>query len=193
MSTKRRAAAAVLLPAGALAGLGTGTWVTGTANDVLSLGSSEVTGNAAMPAVLGLCLVAVAALIALMTGGRLIRLVSAALLVLAAAGAVALVLLVALRPAAVVAGAVAQQLARTTMPEATGSATALAWLAVLAALVLLAGAVATAWWSRDWGGLGARYERGERPGAGPRGEVRSAWDELTEGHDPTLGDGPRQT
>lgn len=193
MATKRRALLAVLVPAVVLAILTTTTWVTGTSGDVLSHGPTDVTGNAAMPGVLGLCLVSAAALIALLTGGRVIRAVSGILLCLAGLGSLVLVLLVVLRPAQVVAAAVAQELARTTVPEATGRATVLAWLAAIAALALLAGAVRTAQWSRGWGGLGARYERAGRPAAGPRGEVRSAWDDLSEGHDPTLGEDPRKT
>lgn len=193
MSTKRRALLAVLVPAAVLAILTTQTWVTGNSGDVLSHGPTDVTGNAAMPGVLGLCLVTVAALLALLTGGRVIRAASAALLCLAAVGALGLVLLVALRPAQVVAAAFAQELGRTTVPDATGRATALAWLAAIAALALVAGAVRTVTWSRGWGGLGERYERAARPEAGPRGEVRSAWDELSEGHDPTLGEDPGKT
>jgi hypothetical protein len=193
MSTKRRALLAVLVPAAVLAVLSTQTWVTGTSGDVLSHGPTDVTGNAAMPGVLGLCLVSTAALLALLTGGRVIRAVSATLLCLAALGTLALVLLVALRPAQVVASAVAQELARTTVPQATGRATVLAWLAAVAALALVLGSVRTATWSRGWGGLSTRYERAARPAAGPRGEVRSAWDELSEGHDPTLGEDPGKT
>lgn len=189
MAGKRRAALVVALPAAALAALSTQTWATGQANDVLSHGTTSVTGTQAMPAVIGLAIVAVAALVALMTGGRAIRAVSGLLLVLASLAALALVVVVALRPTQVVADAVARELARTTAPEATGSSTALVWVALLVAAVLLAGAVLAATWSRSWGGLSSRYERGARPAAGPRGEVRTAWDELTEGHDPTVGDG----
>jgi hypothetical protein len=188
---KRQAALVVAVPAAVLAALSTQTWATGRANDVLSHGTTSVTGTEAMPAVIGLAIVAVAALVALMTGGRAIRAVSAVLLVLAALGALVLVLLVALRPTQVVADAVARELARTTAPEATGSATGPAWLAAVVAVVLVAGAVLAASWSRAWGGLGTRYERGTRPAAGPRGEVRSTWDDLTDGRDPTAGDRPR--
>jgi hypothetical protein len=193
MSTKRRALLAVIVPATVLAVLTTQTWVTGSSGDVLSHGPTDVTGNAATPGVLGLCLVSAAALLALLTGGRVIRAMSGTLLCLAAVGALSLVLLVALRPAQVVAAAFAQELARTTVPDATGRATVLAWVAAIAALALVVGAVRTVAWSRGWGGLGARYERAGRPEAGPRGEVRSAWDELSEGHDPTLGEDPGKT
>jgi hypothetical protein len=58
---------------------------------------------------------------------------------------------------------------------------------------LLVGAVAAALSSRSWAGLSSRYDRGSRPDAGPRGQVRNAWDELSEGGDPTLRDAPDQT
>ena len=70
------------------------------------------------------------ALLGLMTGGRVIRAVAAVVLVLASLGALAMTLLVALRPVATVAEAVARELARTTAPAATGSSTAWAWIAV---------------------------------------------------------------
>lgn len=190
MAGKRQAALVVAVPAAVLAALSTQTWATGRANDVLSHGPTSVTGTEAMPAVVGLAIVAVAALLALMTGGRVIRAVSAVLLVLASLGALALVLLVALRPTQVVADAVARALARTTAPEATGSPTVMVWLACVAAVALVAGAALAAWWSRGWGGLSARYERSARPAAGPRGQVRTTWDDLTEGRDPTAAERP---
>lgn len=192
MGGKRAAVVAVAVPAALVAALSTQTWVTGQANDVLSHGATTVTGTEAMPAVVGLAIVAVAGLVALMTGGRVIRAVSAALLVLASLGALALVLVVALRPEQTVADAVARELARTTAPGVTGGTTVFAWLAVVAAVLLVVGAVLTAGWSRGWGGLGARYERGSGPAAGPRGEVRSTWDDLSDGRDPTTGDRPAQ-
>lgn len=192
MAGKRQAAIVVAGPAALLAALSTQTWATGTSGDVLSHGTVSVSGTEAMPAVIGLAIVAVAALVALMTGGRAIRAVSAVLLVLASLGALALVLLVALGPEQVVADAVARELARTTAPDATGTATPFVWAAVVAAVLLVAGAAFTATWSRRWGGLSARYERGSTPSAGPRGQVRSTWDELTDGVDPTIGN-PRDT
>ncbi|MDN5795663.1 MAG: Trp biosynthesis-associated membrane protein [Intrasporangium sp.] len=188
MAGKRGAALLVAVPAAALAALTTQAWATGHANDVLSHGTTSVTGTEAMPAVIGLTIVAVAALVALMTGGRAIRVVSAVLLVAAALGALALVLLVALRPEQVVADAVARELARTTAPAATGTSTVIVWVAVAVAVLLAAGAVLAAARSRGWAGLGSRYERDTRPTRGPRGETRGAWDELSEGRDPTVGE-----
>ncbi len=187
---KRQAAAVVLVPAGALLALTTQPWASGSASDVLSQGTTEVTGGQAAPGVVGLGLVAVAALLGLLTGGRIGRAVSAGALLLSALGALALVALVAARPAETVAAQVARDLARTTAPEASGSTTVLGWVALAVALLLAAGAALTVAASRVWAGLSDRYERGTRPAAGPRGEVRTPWDELSEGGDPTLRDGP---
>jgi hypothetical protein len=190
---KKRAALVVLVPAAALLGLTTRPWATGESRDVLSQNVTDVTGGAAAPGVVGLAAVCVVALLGLMTGGRVIRTVSAGVLVLASLGAFAMTLLVALRPVDTVADAVARELARTTAPDATGSTTVWAWIAVGAAALLAVGAALTALSSRSWAGLSGRYERGEKPASGPRGEVRTTWDELTDGRDPTLRDAPDET
>lgn len=190
---KKRAALVVLVPAALLLGLTTRTWASGESRDVLSQAVTDVTGGAAAPGVVGLTAVCVVALLGLMTGGRVIRAVAAVVLVLASLGALAMTLLVALRPVATVAEAVARELARTTAPAATGSSTAWAWIAVLVAALLAVGAVLTAVSSRSWAGLSGRYERGDKPASGPRGQVRTTWDELSEGRDPTLDDAPDET
>ncbi|MEW1953735.1 Trp biosynthesis-associated membrane protein [Terrabacter sp. NPDC080008] len=183
---KKRAALAVLLPAAVLLALTTRPWATGASGDVLSQAVTQVSGSAAAPGVVGLLAVCVVALLGLMTGGRVIRAVSAIVLVLASLGALVMTVLVALRPVATVAEAVARELGRTTAPAATGSTTAWAWLGVVAALLLVVGATLTAASSRSWAGLSSRYERGQKPASGPRGEVRTTWDELSDGRDPTL-------
>jgi len=190
---KKRAALAVLVPAALLLGLTTRTWASGESRDVLSQAFTEVTGGAAAPGVVGLTAVCVVALLGLMTGGRVIRAVAAVVIVLASLGALAMTLLVALRPVDTVAEAVARELARTTAPAATGSSTAWAWAAVLVAALLAVGAALAAVSSRSWAGLSGRYERGDKPASGPRGEVRTTWDELSEGRDPTLRDAPDET
>ncbi|HET7398407.1 MAG TPA: Trp biosynthesis-associated membrane protein [Intrasporangium sp.] len=190
---KRRAVLAVVLPALVLLGLTTQAWATGTASDVLSGGAVAVPGGRAAPGVIGLVVVTVVALLGAATGGRAIRALSVAVAVLAAAASVVLVAVVVIRPEDAVAAEVARQLARTTPPAARAAATPWAWLALVAAALLTAGALAVAWAARSWAGLPRRYERRPPPQAGPRGEARSAWDEITEGRDPTLGDGPQRT
>jgi uncharacterized membrane protein (TIGR02234 family) len=191
--SKKAAALAVLGPAALLLGASTQPWATGESRDVLSSAATSVTGGAAAPGVVGLLAVCVVAVLGVMTCGRLIRAVSAGVLVLAAAGAAAMTVLVALRPVATVADAVARELARTTAPAATGQSTAWVWAAVALSLLLVVGAVLTAVSSSSWAGLSSRYERGDKPASGPRGEVRTTWDELSEGGDPTLRDDPHAT
>jgi hypothetical protein len=190
---KKRAALVVLVPAALLLGLTTRAWASGESKDVLSQAVTEVTGGAAAPGVVGLTAVCVVALLGLMTGGRVIRAVAATVIVLASLGALAMTVLVALRPVETVADAVARELARTTAPAATGAGTGWVWLAVAAAVLLALGSVLAAVSSRSWAGLSDRYERGDKPASGPRGEVRTTWDELTEGRDPTLRDAPDET
>ena len=199
---KRGAALVVLLPAVVLLGLATRPWASGRARDVLTSGVTEVTGSTAAPGMVAVALVTIVALLGMMTGGRVIRALSAGVLVIAALGTLALTVAVALQPVQAVAEAVARQLARTTAPETVASTTAWAWLAVVVATLLAAGAVAASVSSRSWAGLSSRYERGAPTGAGtpgkpgepgPRGQVRTPWDELSEGGDPTLRDGPDPT
>lgn len=190
---KRGAALAVLLPAVALIGLATRPWATGRARDVLTSGVTEVSGSSAAPGMVAVTLVAIVALLGMMTGGRVIRGVSAAVLVVGAAGALAFTVAVVARPVESVGEAVARQLARTTAPETVASTTSWAWAGLLAAVLLTVGAVAASISSRSWAGLSNRYERGSTAESGPRGQVRTPWDELSEGGDPTLRDGPGPT
>ncbi|MDN5766388.1 MAG: Trp biosynthesis-associated membrane protein [Humibacillus sp.] len=188
---KRGAALAVLLPAVALLGLATRPWASGRARDVLTSGVTEVSGSTAAPGMVGVALVAVVALLGMMTGGRVIRAVSAAVLVVAAVGALAFTAMVVAQPVQAVGEAVARQLARTTAPETVASTTVWAWLGLVAAVLLTVGAVAASVSSRSWAGLSSRYERAAKPASGergPRGQVRTPWDELSEGGDPTLRD-----
>ena len=98
-----------------------------------------------------------------------------------------------LRPVDAVSAAVAKELARTTAPDATGTTTGWGWAAVVVMVALLVGAVAAALSSRSWAGCRRATSGAARPDSGPRGQVRSAWDELSEGGDPTLRDAPDQT
>lgn len=190
---KKRAVLVVALPALVLLALTTLPWAIGTSSDVLSGGVVSVPGGRAAPGVVALVMVTVVSLLGVATGGRVIRAVSAAFLVLAAAGSLVLVAVVVAQPAGAVANDVGRQLARTTAPAARGDATLWSGLALLVAGLLTLAAVASAWSSRAWSGLPGRYERDSRPQAGPRGQARSAWDDLTEGRDPTMGDGAPHT
>jgi hypothetical protein len=207
-ASKRAVTLAVAVPAIVLLADTTRAWATGRSGDVLSTSVVDVTGSAAAPGAIALTVVVVAGVLALMTGGRVIRSVASVVMVLAAVGAGAIVLAVALRPRDTVSAALATALGRTTAPDATGATTPWVWVGVVAGAALVAGALLAAVSSRRWSGLSARYEiasdPGRNPGAegpaaessdarGPRGQVRTSWDDLTDGHDPTLRDGPGQT
>jgi hypothetical protein len=189
---KRRSALAVAVPAAVFIALSAQVWVRGTTGDVLSGGTVDVTGGGAAPGAVGLAVICVVALLALMTGGRVIRSASAVVMVVAGLGALVVTASVVLRPREVVGDALSEQLARTTAPDATGATTGWGWLAVVAAAALVCGTVVAAVSSRSWSGLSSRYDR-TKPASGPRGEVRTTWDELSEGHDPTLRDEPDRT
>lgn len=192
-TTKGRTALTVAVPAGLLVLLSTRPWAVGTSGDALASQGVEVTGGSAAPGAVGLAVVCVVAVLGLLTGGRVIRTAASVVQVLAALGALVLVVLVAARPRDAVVSQLTGELGRTTAPSASGSATAWAWLAVATAAALVVATVLAALASRRWGGLSSRYERSTGVESGPRGEVRSTWDDLTEGHDPTLDDEPRQT
>ncbi len=187
--TKRNTFVLLAAPTLLLLLVTTRTWVSGRTSDpVLGQATVSVTGSQAAPGVVALGAVALAALVAVFTGGARLRRVSAVLLVLAALGATALSVLVLADPAAALGRQAAEQLGRT---GAVGSAAALSpwpWasLAISAALSL-AGGLATVAVGR-WGGLSGRFDRpGTREVADSRGSRRSTWDELSEGRDPTEG------
>jgi len=179
----------------------TRTWVTGRTSDpVLGQATVSVTGSQAAPGVVALSAVALAGLVAVFTGGRRIRRVSAVLLTLAAVGATALAVLVVADPAATLGRAAAVQLGRTGAVGSAGALSPWAWAAVvLGAAMTVGGALATLAVGR-WDGLSSRFDRPEAvdgaegaEGADSRGARRSTWDELSDGHDPTSGPDDRRT
>ena len=165
----------------------------GTTGDVLSGGAVDVTGGAAAPGAVGLTVICVVALLALMTGGRVIRSASAVVMVVSALGALAVTAFVAMRPREVVGSALSQQLARTTAPDATGRHHRMG----LACCRRCRGPRLRHCGRSDLEPGLVRpvcsLRAGTKPASGPRGEVRTTWDELSEGHDPTLRDEPDRT
>lgn len=210
--TKRTAVLAVggVLAAYLLAS--TQPWVRGTTRDAV-LGSAALGGTGAQlaPGATALALVVAAGLVALASGGPRIRYAAGATIVLAGAGMLMLTLAVLTDPAGALGRRAAELAGRaggTVAVEATVSPPA--WVAVVIAggLVFVGGWAG--WSARSWAGLSSRFERvdpassgsartaglpsapGERRGD-PRGARRSAWDELTDGTDPTTADGDRAT
>ena len=211
--TKRASLAAVLAPLALFLIAATQVWVSGTTTDAVLGGATvTLTGAQAVPAAIALGLVVGAALLALLTGGTGIRYAAIVALVLAGLGALWVTVPVVLDPAAALGRRAAEIAGRTGTVRASAAVGPWAWLALACLVVLVAAALATSLSSRTWQGLSARFDRpaegerasdqaevrgaivtAERPAPGverpaaERGTRRTAWDDLTEGHDPTAG------
>lgn len=181
--------------AGVLLASGSRTWVTGTVDDAV-LGTTRITGTGTQVAsgVVALALAAGAAAIASTTSGPVVRRVTLALLVLAAAGEAYFAGRVLLDPSGVLGSVAASSTGRTGTIEAHASATAWPWIALAAAALLGVAGVCGWLGAARWSGLGARYETPGSDTAGPRGQrVASDWDRLDAGEDPTVRDDSSHT
>lgn len=167
---------------------GARTWVHGTVSDaVLADSRVSVTGSQASSGVVATALVAAAALLAALTGGRIVRWIGGVVLTLAGLMIAGMAVRVLLDPESVVGAQAAQRTGRTGSVEATGSTTVWVVLVVLAGVALVVCGLAALVSARSWGGLSSRYEspaveadRTER--ATP---AESDWERLSRGEDPT--------
>jgi uncharacterized membrane protein (TIGR02234 family) len=189
-------------------------WVRGTTRDAV-LGSAALGGTGAQlaPGATALALVVAAGLVALASGGPRIRYAAGATIVLAGAGMLLLTLAVLGDPAGALGRRAAELAGRaggTIAVEAAVGPAAWVGVATAGALVLVGGWAG--WTARSWAGLSSRFDRADPAGSGsgsartagpstapgerrgdPRGARRSAWDELTDGTDPTTADGDPAT
>jgi uncharacterized membrane protein (TIGR02234 family) len=185
MTGRRALVVSVLVGAAILLASGAPAWVRGrTADAVLGGGVVEASGQSVAPGTLGLALVAAAAVLGLLTGGWIARRVCAAILVLAALGSAVLVALVVADPSGALGRHAAGLAGRTGAVEVTAQLAPGVWVAVLGVVALLVGSVLGWRGCGRWSGLGSRYDRPEAA-ATDRGAIRSAWDEISEGRDPT--------
>jgi len=185
----------LLVVAGVLAAYllsGSLPWVTGTSSDAVLAGRAlSATGAQLAPGATALALAVAASLIALATVGPRLRYAASALLVLAALGVLVLALPPLLDPATALGRQAAELAGRAgSVVPVTAARTPAAWLGLLAAVGLPVTAGAVGWGARGWSGLSSRFERADSAPAGPTGVRRSAWDELSEGADPTGSDTP---
>ncbi|YAL81959.1 Trp biosynthesis-associated membrane protein [Dermacoccaceae bacterium W4C1] len=168
------------------------TWAHGSEIGGGALGSADTTvsGREAAAGAVGASLVALAALLAALTGGRIVRRIGAIALIGAGLLTAGLSLRVLLDPQASVGQAVAEGTARRGSVEVIASATPWVWAGVIAGIAItLAGVLALAG-VRDWGGLSSRYDApvadGEDPASAERATPQeSDWDRLSRGEDPT--------
>ena len=165
-------------------------WVTGAVDDAV-LGATRIsaTGSEVAPGLSAVALAVAAAAIAVVAAGRIARVVAVVAYAVCLGIAVALAVRVIADPDGVLGPVGASRVGRTGSVETVAEVTGWPWLALVACLVALLGLVGALAGARRWGRPTARYDV---PGttasdvAGPRGErVRSDWDELSAGRDPT--------
>lgn len=195
LTSKRTVSLLVSVPALLLLLGASRTWLTGrTTEPLIGGGVVSASGSQLAPGVVALGLVCLASLVAMLTGGPRIRRIASVVTVLAAGGALALLAGTLADPVGALGRVAASTVGRTGTVQTTADPTWWLWLTVAAAVVLLASAVLGVVAVGRWAGLSARFESPVDPaiatdvpadgGAGP-GTHRSAWDEMSDGRDPT--------
>jgi uncharacterized membrane protein (TIGR02234 family) len=206
LTSKRVVSAAVAVPDLVLLLATTRTWITGrSAEPLLGGGAVSATGSQVAPGVVALALVCLVALVTMLTGGPVVRRVSSVVLVLAAAGSVALTVAPLADPEQALGRVAAAGLGRTGVVRTTAEVSGWAWTALVAGVVLFLASLLAAVAAGRWSGLSSRFEvpvddsgdappadeRRPTPDATDRGAHRTAWDELSDGRDPTLDEADR--
>lgn len=194
LTGKRVVSALIAVPALLLLLATSRTWLTGRSTDpLLGGGAVSASGSQLAPGVVALGAVAVVALVATLTAGPRLRRVSAAVIPLSAVGAVVLTARPLLDPEAALGRVAASGLGRTGEVTTTAAISLWAWVALAAAVLLLLAAPVVVVAAGRWAGLPSRFEAPGpdaatgSPGRQERGQHRSAWDEVSDGRDPTLG------
>jgi len=192
VTSKRSVLVLVLIPAAVLLVSGSQPWVTGRTTDaVLGPATLAASGSQVAPGVLALAAVTLVSLVATLSGGLRIRRLSAAVMAAAAVGVAVLVAGVVRDPSGALGRRAAEQLGRTGSVAADGTLGGWAVAAAAAAAALVLAAVLALAAVGRWQGLSARFDRPATAdgadGADARGAHRSSWDELSDGHDPTVG------
>ncbi|WP_144794587.1 Trp biosynthesis-associated membrane protein [Kocuria palustris] len=168
-------------------------WVHASASTAVSQMDIPVRGSDAAPAVSALGLVAMAGAVALTIAGHRLRGVVAIVIMLAGAGALAAVIGAIMDPVGVSEGVVGEATG-VIGSDAQHELTAGPWLSAAASVLVVLGGAWALLSARSWPRPGAsRFERGaaQRRAAGEdqreigRRDDIDAWDELTEGRDPT--------
>ncbi|AKT51738.1 hypothetical protein ADJ73_11390 [Arsenicicoccus sp. oral taxon 190] len=170
-----------LLGAGAVLGLVTQAWATGRSPDALVPGSAmSATGSTLVPLAGALTLVAAAAAIVAVTGGRVVRFVAAAVLLLAGLGCAAAVGWFLADPATPLADDLAARSGRSSPPTVTATATWAAWAALAASLAPVAAGVLALRHAGETRGLSPRYDAPvSDPTARETPRRESLWDRVS--------------
>ena len=176
LTSKRAVSAAVAVPALVLLLATTRTWITGRSTEpLLGGGAVSATGSQVAPGVVALALVCLVALVTTLTGGPVVRRVSSVVLVLAAAGSVALTAAPLADPEQALGRVAAAGLGRTGVVRTTAEVSGWAWTALVAGVVLFLASLLAAVAAGRWSGLSSRFEVpvDESGDAPPAGEPRA--------------------
>ncbi len=186
LTSKRVVSALVTVPALVVLLAATRTWLTGRSTEpLLGGGAVTATGSQVAPGVAALAGVALVALVATLTAGPRLRRVAAAVIPLAAVGALLLAVVPLLQPEAALGRVAAAGLGRTGEVRTTADVSVWAWVAVLGAVVLLAVAPVAVIAAGRWAGLSSRFEAPQGVDLAAAPGPRSMWDEVSQGRDPT--------
>lgn len=198
LTRKRVVSVLVAVPVLLLLLATTRTWFSGrSADPLLGGGAVSATGTQVAPGVAALALVGLVALVTTLTGGPLVRRVSAVVMVLAGVGSVLLTLGALRDPQTALGRVAATALGRTGVVSTTAEVSGWAWLALTAAAVLVLSSALAVVAAGRWGGLSRRFDAPSEEGgpasggaagrAGSPADARTnAWDELSAGTDPTV-------
>ncbi|MGL5867188.1 MAG: Trp biosynthesis-associated membrane protein [Dermatophilaceae bacterium] len=200
MTRLRRKGSVALLGVLAALGLlaaGFQPWATGAVDDaVLGATGVSATGSEVAPGLSGVALAVAAAVVAVITAGRVGRVVALVGYALCLAGATSLIVRVLVDPGGALGPLAATRVGRTgTVATTEAAATGWPWLALAAVVVGAVGLLAGVLGARSWGAPTSRYDiPRSADAAGPRGErISSDWDRLSAGQDPTDFAGPDPT
>lgn len=171
-----------LLLAGATFATTLPTWVHAQVNAVAE-SQVDVSGADAAPAVTSLALVFLAATVAVPIAGPVVRWVICGIMALASLGMIGSIISVILNPAAATLTEVGKATGMTGA-QGTFTLTALPWIALTLAVLLLAQSIWTALASRSWA-TRRKYERKIHHAKEDLDEI-DTWDSFTAGEDPTV-------
>nr|WP_125612887.1 Trp biosynthesis-associated membrane protein [Specibacter cremeus] len=185
----RRKSVVILLPviaALAVFGTTTQTWVhVHLAQGAVEQPDLSIAGNKVAVAVSALALVALAGSLAATIAGRIARVITSVIVLLSGLGIVAVVAAVLADPSAAAAGQVGAATGVVGQPS-DAATTLFPVLAMIAAVVLCAGAVLLFAAGRGWKQR-SKYDAGAGSGARPAepADDIDSWDRLSRGDDPT--------
>lgn len=177
-----------VLAALAVFGTTTQTWIhVSFGQTTVQQSDLNIPGSKAAVAVSALALVALAGSLAATIAGKISRIITGVIVLLGAAGIVAVVTDLLADPSA----AAMAEVGKTTGVVGVASNATTTWFpvaAVVAAVVLAVAAVLILWFGRNWN-VRTKYDAapaGSTPDGGGALDGVDSWDSLTRGEDPTL-------